>query len=622
MTAAISPALAVLETDAFNPIDRHLASLLLRLSGKNCPALGLAAALVSRQLADGHSCIRLDAFSNGAPISGPPRQEWEKLLLDTSVVGRPGDDKPLILDQAGRLYLHRYWRYEQAIAQDLQARIGMDPLALDLPTLAAGLERLFPATPAAINWQKVAAFAAVRQRFSVITGGPGTGKTWTIARVLALLLEQPGAGNLRVKLAAPTGKAAARLQESLTQSLDQLACSDAVKAQLQAKDLTTTIHRLLGPIPNSARFRHGPENPLPVNVLVVDEASMVSLSLMARLLAALKKEDVRLIIVGDKDQLPPVDPGGVLGDLCRAGAINQFSPAFCEAYRGCGGDELPGDAAPRKSEVRDTIVQLLVNHRSGEAVALPTLSTSVNAGLSADVVAFLHSAGAGGTPVAWQPLPQRQDLKQALREAVCEYYQPVLQAASPQEALQSLGRFRILCAVREGPYGALGINRTVEEILVEELPGLAEKMRFGSYTGKPLMVTANNYVLRLFNGDTGVFWTCEGAPPAVHFPDETGAIRAIARERLPGHETAYAMTVHKSQGSEFEHVLLVLPEKPGPILTRELLYTGLMRARKSVRILGDESVIQAAVETRAQRSSGLTDALCSAARVVRQIGTP
>ena len=619
MTTAFSP-LAALETEAFNPIDRHLASLLVRLSGKECPALGLAAALVSRQLADGHSCIRLDAFSNGATISGPPSQEWEKLLLDTSVVGRPGEEKPLILDQAGRLYLHRYWRYEQDIAQDLLARIEMDPLALDLPTLAAGLGRLFPATPAEINWQKVAAFAAVRQRFSVITGGPGTGKTWTIARVLALLLEQPGAENLRLKLAAPTGKAAARLQESLTQSLDQLACSDAVKAQLQAKDLTTTIHRLLGPIPNSARFRHGPENPLPVNVLVVDEASMVSLSLMARLLAALKKEDVRLILVGDKDQLPPVDPGSVLGDLCRAAAINQFSPAFHQAYQECGGEKLPGVEVARNSELADTAVQLLVNHRSGEAVALHTLSTAVNAGGSAEVVAFVPSAGAGGTPVAWQPLPQRRDLKQALREAVCAYYRPVLQAASPQAALQALGRFRILCAVREGPYGAVGLNRTVEEILAEELPGLTEQMRFGSYTGKPLMVTANNYVLKLFNGDTGVFWTCEGAPQAVHFPDESGTIRAIARERLPVHETAYAMTVHKSQGSEFEHVILVLPEKPGPVLTRELLYTGLTRARKSVRILGDESVVRAAVETQAQRFSGLTDALCSAALVVRQVG--
>ncbi|MCX6929274.1 MAG: AAA family ATPase, partial [Verrucomicrobia bacterium] len=358
MTPAFPPALAVLESDAFNPTDRHFASLLLKLSGKDCPALGLAAALVSRQLADGHSCISLDAFSAGVPISGPPRPEWEKLLLDTSVVGRPDDNRPLVLDPSGRLYLHRYWHYEQAIAQDLLARIGMDPLELDLPTLAAGLKRLFPATAGGINWQKVAAFAAVRQRFTVITGGPGTGKTWTVARVLALLLEQPGAQNLRVKLAAPTGKAAARLQESLTQSLDQLACSDAVKAQLQAKDLTTTIHRLLVPIPNSARFRHGPENPLPVNVLVVDEASMVSLSLMARLLSALKKEDVRLILVGDKDQLPPVDPGGVLGDLCRAAALNQFSPAFSQAYQECGGEPLPGKEAARNGELTDMAVQL------------------------------------------------------------------------------------------------------------------------------------------------------------------------------------------------------------------------------------------------------------------------
>jgi exodeoxyribonuclease V alpha subunit len=342
---------------------------------------------------------------------------------------------------------------------------------------------------------------------------------------------------------------------------------------------------------------------------------------MARLLSALKKEDVRLILVGDKDQLPPVDPGSVLGDLCRAAALNQFSPAFSQAYQECGGEPLPGKEPARNGELTDMAVQLLVNHRSGEAIALHTLSTVVNTGASAEVAAILQKAGSAGIPVAWEPLPQRQHLKQALREAVRAYYHPVLQAGSPEEALLALGRFRILCALREGSYGALGLNRTVEELLAEELPGLAERMRFGSYPGKPVMVTSNNYVLKLFNGDTGVFWTRDGAPPLVHFPDETGAIRAIARERLPGHETVYAMTVHKSQGSEFEHVLLVLPDRQSPVLTRELLYRGLTRARKSVRILGDESVLRTAVETQARRFSGLTDALCSAARGVRPSGT-
>jgi len=630
MTQAISPLLSVLESDAFNPTDRHLANLLVKLSGKECPSLGLAAALVSRELADGHSCISLDAFGgrsfldsrpgNGDSICCPPRAEWERLLLETSVVGRPGEDKPLVLDEAGRLYLHRYWRYEQAVAQDLLARIGMESLALDLKTLAAGMNRLFPGTPGQINWQQVGAFAAVRQRFSVITGGPGTGKTWTVARVLALLLEQPAGQNLRVKLAAPTGKAAARLQESLGQSLESLACSEVIKARLQAKDLTTTIHRLLGPIPNSARFQHGPDNPLPVDVLVVDEASMVSLSLMARLLAALKKEDVRLVLVGDKDQLPPVDPGGVLGDICRAASVNSFSPSFCQAFQLCNGVALPGKGAVLNGALADTVVQLDVNYRSGEALALHTLSTAVNAGATSKVLELLRDADAGGAVVAWQSLPQRPRLKEALRETVRSHYRLVLQAASLQEALQALGRFRILCALREGPYGTLAINRLVEEILAEELPALAEKMRFGSYPGKPVMVTSNNYILKLFNGDTGVFWTGNGGSSLVHFRDESGSVRAIARERLPEHEVVYAMTVHKSQGSEFEQVLLMLPDRENPVLTRELFYTGLTRARKSVRILADEGILRSAIETRAQRFSGLSDALCSMSHRAVQLG--
>jgi exodeoxyribonuclease V alpha subunit len=625
-----SPLNAILESDAFNPVDRHLANRLVRLSGKDCPVLGLAAALVSRELAGGHSCLSLGAFSGrsipeGGPESGqsiccPPRADWEKLLLETSVVGRPGDAKPLILDDAGRLYLHRYWCYERAIAQDLLARISMGPLALDMTILAAGMERLFDSSHGQTNWQKMAAFAAVRQRFSVITGGPGTGKTWTVARVLALLLEQPDGGSLRVKLAAPTGKAAARLQESLLQSLDTLACAEEIKAKLRAKDLTTTIHRLLGTIPNSAAFRHGTDNPLPVNVLIVDEASMVSLSLMARLLSALKKEDVRLVLVGDKDQLPPVDPGGVLGDICRASLINGFNQAFSMAYPICKGDTPPASASISNGKLINTVVQLNVNYRSGEAVALHDVSMAVNVGDASKVVSLLRKAD--GKTVSWQGLPPRQQLKNVLRDTVRSFYLPVLQAPSPQEALQALGRFRILCAVREGPYGTIAVNRLVEDILSDDLPALAEKIRFGSYPGKPVMVVANNYILKLFNGDTGVFWATNGASPLVHFPDESGSIRAVARERLPESETVYAMTVHKSQGSEFEHVLIVLPEKENPVLTRELFYTGLTRAKKSVLILSNETVLRFAVETRAQRFSGLTDAICSDAHPFSQSGPP
>lgn len=605
---------AMLESETFSPMDRHFAGLMQKFSGGDCPELVLAAALVSRRLAEGHSCLSLDEFVGktfpessaeiNSPFKFPPRDKWEKLLRAAQVVGQPQEEKPLILDDAGRLYLHRYWRYERLVADEILKRSGQIPFALDAKTVAASLMKLFPGTAEKINWQKVAAFAAVRQRFSVITGGPGTGKTWTVARLLALLLEQPGGENLRVKLAAPTGKAAARLQEALAHALVGLACSETVKARLQAKDLTTTIHRLLGTIPQSVKFRHDADNPLPVDVLVVDEASMVSLALMAKLLAALKP-DARLVLVGDQDQLPPVDAGNVLGDLCRAAAINSFSETFQSDYESCGGEKLDGKISSDE-KLTDTVIQLGKNFRSGEMISINEISISVNDGDADKAMELLRHSGTAA--LAWEPLPMAKLLKAALRDAIVSHYGKMLKSATPAEAIAALGKFRILCAVREGAFGTENINRLAEEILAEAGFIATDKIKFGSYAGKPLMVTANNYALKLFNGDTGVVWW-DGGNPLIYFPDETGGIRAVARERLPEHESVFALTIHKSQGSEFDHVLLVLPDKTSPVLTRQLFYTGLTRARKSVRILAPETILRATITTPLQRKSGLTDAL-------------
>jgi exodeoxyribonuclease V alpha subunit len=607
---------AILDGAAFSPLDRHFAALMQNFSGNDCPELVLAVALVSRRLSEGHSCFNLDELAgkafpeslaeNVSALKIPPCADWEKLLRATPVVGEPGADTPLILVGAGRLYLQRYWKYERTVAEEILKRRQQPPFTLDAKAVAASLKKLFPAAPNKNNWQKVAAFAALRQRFSVITGGPGTGKTWTVARLLALLLEQPDGENLRIKLAAPTGKAAARLQEALALSLAGLACAETVKTRLQAKDLTTTIHRLLGTIPRSAKFRHDAKNHLPVDVLVVDEASMVSLPLMAKLLAALKP-DARLVLVGDQNQLPPVEAGNVLTDLCRAAAINGFSETFCNDYAQCGSEALVGKNFSASDGLADTVIQLHTNYRSGEMAALNEISVAVNAGDADAAMKLLQQTNAAA--VAWQPLLSAKLLKTALREAVVSYYGDVLKSASPAAALAALGKFRILCAVREGSFGTEAINQFVEEILVEAGFIAPDKIKSGSYGGKPLMVTANHYALKLFNGDTGVVWSDSGQATLVYFPDEAGTIRAIARERLPEHEPVYALTIHKSQGSEFDHVLLVLPEKASPVLTRQLFYTGLTRARKSVRILAPENILRATIATQLKRSSGLTDML-------------
>ena len=611
---------AILESEAFSPIDRHFAGLMQHFSGGDFPELALAAALASHRLAEGHTCFRLDELAGktfpevGAakipPIIFPPLAEWGEKLRATSVVGKPGEEKPLILDGAGRIYLHRYWRYERLVADEILRRSQQPPFALDAKLVAASLNKSFPGTAEKINWQKVAAFAALRQKFSVITGGPGTGKTWIVARLFALLLEQPGGENLRVKLAAPTGKAAARLQAALSHAVAGLACSEAVKKRLQTNDLTTTIHRLLGTIPNSAKFRHDASNPLPVDVLVVDEASMVSLALMAKLLAALKP-DARLVLVGDQDQLPPVDAGNVIGDFCRAAAINGFSKKFQDDYERCGGEALVKRKISADENLADTVIQLQTNHRSGEMILLNEIGVAVNSGNADAAMTLLQKSATAA--LAWESLPTANSLKAALRDAVVTHFGVVLKSASPAAALAALGKFRILCAVREGAFGTENINRLAEEILAEAGLIAPDKIKSGGYAGKPLMVTANNYALKLFNGDTGVVWPNGDSTSLIYFPDEAGGIRAIARERLPEHESVFALTIHKSQGSEFDHVLVVLPEKMSPVLTRQLFYTGLTRARKSVRILASEAILRATIATQLKRGSGLADALLSQA---------
>ena len=601
----------------FSFIDRQFAEFIQEQAGPEVGAsLGAAAALVSRWLAEGQTCLPL------ADLAGkeyPPRQKtgeveglyrvtcptletWQnELQQGHGIVSAPEDaaSTPLVLDEHGRLYLHRYWHYEKSVAADLKARMLLEDTTIDQTALKSSLDRFFPDQTKTVNWQKVAVMNSVLRRFSVITGGPGTGKTYTVARLLAALLEQPGGKDKTIRLVAPTGKAVARISESLNRAVENLDCADEIKTRLQEKNLTSTLHRLLGFIPNSPRFRYHAEHPLAVDVLVIDEASMVSLSLMSKLLAALPHE-ARVILVGDKDQLPPVEPGNVFGDLCRASELNGFSSEFCAKWKELTGLSL--SCSPNKQGL-DTVVELQVNHRT-EGETLSGLNHAVNTG-QFEVVESLAGAGA----FQWiQSVPgvgkvkeeQIRDLKLALKEVVDAYFAPVLAATSAQEAIKVFERFRILCAVRDGVYGVESINRLVEELLAKKIGS--------KYKGKPVMVTANNYQVRLFNGDIGIIWGDRDL--FVNFESDEGRSKEIALERLPDHETAFAMTIHKSQGSEFDHVLMILPpNSESAILNRELIYTGLTRARKSVKLWAGSEVMEAALKKTNQRASGLTDAL-------------
>lgn len=614
---------ALLASKAFNSTDRHFADFMERLIDQKSPALVLASALVSRWLADGHSCLPLKdvadrhfpaSEADGAgQIKCPASDEWiKKLVAATEAVGEPGTSKPLILDD-GHLYLQRFWRYEIEIARNLIDLLNQPSNDINKEKLVGSLKRLFPKSKdsAEPNWQQVAVFAAACHRFSVVTGGPGTGKTYTIARLLAALLEQPDGEKLNIRMVAPTGKAVGRLQESLGNSAAGLDVADAIKARLQDnKKFTSTIHMLLGTIPNSSGFRHHAGNLLPVDVLVVDEASMLSVSLMAHLLAALKP-DARLILVGDKDQLPPVDPGSVFQDICNAAGINRYSKVFCDDYSNSCGSELP----PAEGKLLNMVVKLSTNHRSGNAGHLHQAGVLLNDGKASEFLELAGDAQRTNSTVVWQDfsstpssLSPKDKLKEALKKYVNEYFVPVVKAKDAAEALKAFGKFRILCAVREGPFGCEAVNRLVEETLRDNRLLSAEDVRYGRYSGKPLMVTANNYQLKLFNGDIGLLWKDEEGI-MVRFPESPDSIRSIARERLPAHETVYAMTIHKSQGSEFQHVLVILPDRESPILTRQLLYTGITRAKESVTIFAPKAIITRAIDSQNQRASRLAERL-------------
>ena len=594
----------------FTSLDLHFALLMTRLAGGDIAELGLAAALVSQWRGRGHSCLPLMAVAGTVldqedparpEVCCPDLDQWRGLLSRASVVGAPGDFTPLVLDQADRLYLYRYWEYEQVLANAIRARCQTLALAPDqMARIKDTTSRLFAVAPAALDWQRLAALTAVLKPFSVISGGPGTGKTCTVAKILTILLASDPKS--RIALAAPTGKAAARLQEALR--LEKTALVDFPEARPAFPEESFTIHRLLGSRRGSSSFHHNADHPLPFDVIIVDEASMVDLALMAKLIVAVPRQ-ARLILLGDKDQLASVEAGAVLGDICGAGQGEGFSREF-------GGllEELSGAAVPlaeTRGALGDCIVQLQKSHRFAEQSGIGRLARAVNRGDGALALVTLKAGGYGD--ISQQPLPEAGQMTTVLRDLVVDGFRGYLEAATPAAAFAALARFRLLCALRRGPFGVDGLNNTVESILAQA--GLIRPDATW-YHGRPVMVTSNDYALQLFNGDVGITLAGgeQGGPLRVYFPGTTGGgVRSFLPGRLPATQTVYAMTVHKSQGSEFEKVLMILPDRDSPVLTRELLYTGLTRAREHIELWYMEDILRQAVARVAQRSSGLHDLL-------------
>ena len=589
-------------------LDVHFARFVSRVGGGDDP-VALAAALASQWTGRGHICLDLASLAatgvgetDGGIVEAPPLGEWLETLRRSPAVGRPGEFAPLVLDEAGRLYLHRYWTYEREVADELALRLRDDPTDVDVPRLRAGLDRLCPPSADGPDWQRIAAAASVLRRFTVVSGGPGTGKTTTVVRLLALLLEQAAGRPLRIGLAAPTGKAAARMQEVIRAAKRDLPVDEGIRDAIP--DEASTIHRLLGWQAGSVGFRHDRENPLALDVLVLDEASMVDLALLAKLLRALPRT-ARLILVGDRDQLASVEAGAVLGDIC--GDSPGFSSVFCRRLIEATGESLGGggDGPP----IRDAVVLLQRSYRFGEQSGIGQVARCVNRGEGCRAFDLLSEGGFPG--VAWREVETVRHFRQALTSAAGEGLREFATAQGPEAALAAMDRFRILCAHRSGPFGVEAVNAAVEERLGA---ALLLSPRGVWYRGRPVLLTCNDYHLRLFNGDVGVTWSDAGAEGQlrVFFRGTESGMRRLAPGRLPSHETAYAATVHKSQGSEAERVLLILPNEVSPVMTRELIYTAITRARSHVEIWGTRSVFEAAVSRRLTRSSGLRDALWKA----------
>jgi exodeoxyribonuclease V alpha subunit len=586
------------EIGAISVLDFHFGRFMERLAGSSCPELAWISALASATTREGH--IYLDLSDLPFPV--PELEPLLKQLRNTGVVGMPGEFKPLVADGQGRLYLYRYWEYEQSLAAWIDGLARNKPLVPKMKSLALRLARLFPACEKGeMDWQSIAAFVTMMKKFAVISGGPGTGKTTTAAKILALLMEEAWPAVLRIGLASPTGKGAARLQTAMNLSKGSLRCSDQIRDALP--EGASTIHRLLGPMEGSPYFRHNAGNRLELDVLLIDEASMVDLALMAKLVQALPTE-CRLILLGDKDQLASVEAGAVLGDICNTGREHTYSKGFCSSLQKATGYVLePGEK--RVPPIADCIAHLRKSYRFGSESSIAVLGSAVNRGDWLTGRELLREGPR--SDITWRDLPPPKLLGQTLRENVLKGFGRVFRSLDADRVTENLERFRMLCALREGPFGAVAVNLLVEEILRSE--GV---IRGGGkwYPGRPVLISRNDYELRLFNGDAGVTLPDfdEEGDLKVFFPT-SGGVRKVHPLRLPEHETCYAMTVHKSQGSEFERVLLILPDRDSPVLTRELVYTAVTRAKRSAEIWGKEDVFRAALERCTVRKSGLRDAL-------------
>ncbi len=533
-------------------------------------------------------------------------EQWKTALSHSSLTAPGNGGTPLVLE-GNRLYLRRYWRYQQILEKSIQQRL--QPIRDNPPeALQEQLQTLFPVSPENPDWQKIACVLALRARFTVITGGPGTGKTTTLTKLLALLIklandEFSHARKLSILLAAPTGKAAARVSESISKALEKLDISDDIKQCIPKK--ASTLHRLLGSRHDSRRYLHHRNNPLAADMVIVDEASMIDLEMMASLLDALP-DSTSLILLGDKDQLASVEAGSVMGDLCLGAekmAYDQQTLGWIQPYI----DEVLIEPVLAGSAINQQTIMLRYSYRFGEHSGIGQLSKAVNSGnaekaeaILTDLCKFKDLGRVLLNDPADSCLKRLVSVNAGLSDDGMPngrqgygYYLDVIRNKRPtdntqcqqwaRQVMEAFDAFQVLCALRRGPWGVNGLNQRIEQWLFpDQKPSLW-------YEGRPVMITRNDYNLGLMNGDVGITLKDSNGKLRVAFPAEDLhdelKILWVSPMRLPDVETAFAITVHKSQGSEYNHVALILPETRSPVLTRELVYTAITRAKENFTLL-------------------------------------
>lgn len=592
---------ALKQQGALRAVDAAFAELLARLGGGE--HVQLAGALALRAVELGHSGFALDQAAQlldelDAKAALPDADAWTRALHESALVGANVAARTPLNFEHGRVSLRRYALYEADLAQRVAARANAEATTVAAaqsallqtlfapPRVESGAQAQPEAEPDA---QALAAWLALRRKLLIVTGGPGTGKTTTVARILALLLQ--GEDAPRIALAAPTGRAAARLGEAIAHAVQRDVAAGKLAAAF-AEEIPTqasTLHRLLGWRSGQVDFRHDADNPLPHDVVVVDEASMIDLPLMAKLVAAVR-EDAKLILLGDPDQLPAVEAGDVLGALCdAAGDGMQLPQALAEAASRELGAKVPAQAHAQPLDAAR--VHLQRAYRQAGAAQLAALTEAARRGDVQAATSLLHADDAS---VRWMH-GNLAALEAHVEHGVLPAYAQLARAENPQAALRLASRQRVLTALRRGPFGADTWNRWFEQRL-----GRGERW----FDARLVMVAANSYRHGLFNGDTGIAWRDERGEVAVWF-EQGGALRAWRPGQLPPHESAFAGTVHKAQGSEFAHVLLLLPDRDYAGLNRELVYTGLSRAKSSLCLWSGEAAFAAALGRRTLRDSGL-----------------